>query len=104
MAKLEKHCLEVLCTLEADERAVRGDEWRKIVGTGERSAIPGGVRLRFRPDAATTHQLVDLVTGERDCCGWASWTLTAAADATVVEVTAPGDGAGALQALFEVAA
>lgn len=94
--------IEIACTLDTGERAARGDEWRKIVGTGERSAIPDGVRLRFPPSAATTHQLVDLVAGERDCCGWASWTLTSADDATVVEVTAPGDGAGALQALFEV--
>jgi hypothetical protein len=102
MAKLEEHCLELLCTLDAGERAARGDEWRRIVGTGERSAIPGGVRLRFRPEAATTHQLVDLVAGERACCGWATWTLTVTDAATLVEVTAPGDGEGALRALFEV--
>lgn len=96
--------IEIACTLDTGERAARGGEWREVVTAGleDRGCIPGGVRLRFRPDAATTHQLVDLVAGERDCCGWASWTLTSAADVTVVEVTAPGDGAGALQALFEV--
>jgi hypothetical protein len=94
--------VEIACTLDAGKRSTRGDEWRAVAGTGERSAISGGVRLQFRPEAATTHQLVDLVAGERDCCGWASWTLTSSADATVVEVTAPGDGAAALQALFEV--
>lgn len=97
--------VEIACTLDTGERAARGDEWRAIIGTGlrDRSAIPGGVRLRFASDAATTHQLVDLVAGERACCGWASWILTSAADATLVEVTAPGDGEVALRALFEVA-
>jgi hypothetical protein len=94
--------VEIACTLDAGEQAARGAEWRAVVGTGQRDAIPGGVRLRFGADPAITHRLVDLVAGERSCCGWASWMLTSTDDATVVEVTAADDGADVLQALFEV--
>jgi len=96
--------VEIACTLDTGERAARGGEWREVVAAAleDRGPIPGGVRLRFVPEAATTHQLVDLVAGERACCGWATWTLTVTDAATVVEVTAPGDGEGALRALFEV--
>jgi len=96
--------VEIACTLDTGERAARGDDWRATIDTGlrDRGAIPGGVRLSFAPDAATAHRLVDLVAGERSCCSWASWTLTATDDATMVEVTAPDDGADALRALFDV--
>jgi len=97
--------VEIACTLDSGERATRGGEWRAVAQTAleDRRPIPGGVRLRFRPDAVTAHRLVDLVAGERACCSWATWTLTADADATVVEVTAPDEGEAALRALFEVA-
>lgn len=96
--------VEIACTLDTGERAARGGEWREVVAAAleDRGPIPGGVRLRFAADAPTAHRLVDLVAGERACCGWASWTLTATDDGTVVEVTAPGDGEDALRALFEV--
>jgi hypothetical protein len=95
--------VKIACTLDAGEQAARSDEWRAVVETGQRDAIPGGVRLRFAADPAITHRLVDLVAGEQSCCGWARWMLTSTDDATVVEVTAPDDGADVLQALFEVA-
>ena len=94
--------VEIACTLDDGARAARGDEWRAVVATANRDAIPGGVRLRFGSDPTITHRLVDLVAGERACCGWASWMLTSTDDATVVEVTAADDGADVLQALFEV--
>ena len=97
--------IEIACTLNDGERRTRGDEWRAAVDAGlsEREPIEGGIRLRFAPDAELAHRLEELVAGERACCSWADWQLRRSPDATVVEVTAPGDGAAALRAMFEVA-
>ena len=99
-----KSKLEIVCTLDQGERAARGDQWRAVLEAGLRSreAMPDGVRLRLKPDPELTHQLLELVEGERACCDWAHWSVRVDEDATVVEATAPGDGATVLQTLFEV--
>jgi hypothetical protein len=69
----------------------------------EKVRVAGGVRLSFRPDGSVVDDLVGLVHAERQCCGWASWTLTTTAEAAVLDVTAEGEGAGAVRSLFGVA-
>lgn len=95
--------IPVACTLEGGAARERAAAWEAVIGAAlrEREATPTGVRLTFAPDHAATHTLVDLVAGERDCCGWASWTLTTTGAATVVEATTGGGQAAALQAMFD---
>lgn len=97
--------IEIACTLDEGRRVARGEEWRAVITEGleQRESIEGGVRLRFSADPAIARRVEELVAGERACCSWASWTLRPSGDATVLEATAPGDGAAALQALFEIA-
>ncbi len=92
------------CTLAEPELRRRGRDWRAVIDEAlvEKVPVPGGVRLTFRPGRSVVDDLVALVHAERQCCGWASWSLTSAADATVVEVSAEGDEAETVRGLFGV--
>ena len=67
-----------------------------------REATTHGVRLAFRPKGRVVHSLVDLLDGERRCCGWVEWTLTSTAEAAVVEATTAPPRLQALHDLFGV--
>lgn len=92
------------CTLTEPELRQRGRDWGAVIEDAlvDKAPVTGGVRLTFRPRRSVVEDLVGLVHAERECCGWASWTLTSAADATVVDVTADGDREHALRSLFSV--
>lgn len=94
----------IACSLSAAELGDRKQLWRAVTAAAlqTKAAAPGGVRLSFQPDHQTAHRLLDLIAAERNCCGWASWKVTTTAQATLVEVTAPGEGAVVLQSMFEV--
>ena len=92
------------CRLDATALDCRVAEWQTAADQGLvlREATPTGVRLSFQPEAAVTHALLDLVQAERACCDFATWTLTATEDGTVVTATTQGEGIALLQGLFEV--
>ena len=64
-------------------------------GLVERDLIPGGIRLRPAPGAATA--LIDLIDLERECCAWIHFDV---GDRSVVTLTAGGDGEAALAEMF----
>jgi hypothetical protein len=92
----------IACSL--DDVTTREKEWKAVIDRGLRAALatPAGVRLEFDPVLETSQTLLDLVASERECCGWATWTLTSTADATLVEATAGEPGRFVLHAMFEV--
>ena len=92
------------CSLAGSERAARVERWQAlaVVSLVTRAATPRGVRLAFRPETQVVHHLVDLLDGERRCCGWAEWTLTSTAQAAVVEATTSPPRLQALHDLFGV--
>lgn len=93
----------VACALDQPRLADRMRQWQQLRPT-LRSAPeprPDGVRLEFDPDPADAHRLLDLVAAERECCGWAEWTLTSTAVSTRLDVAADGAGVQALHAMFE---
>lgn len=95
----------IACELTPNDLGRQHQSWRALADTAlrARAATPDGVRLEFDAEHATAHALLDLVSTERGCCGWATWTVTSTASSTVVDVAAPGDGSAALRAMFEVA-
>lgn len=95
----------IACSLSSASLRDRETEWATLAATSLRKKVPttSGVRLEFEPDHDTTHQLLDLVIAERECCAWAAWDLTHTAAATTLNVTAEGEGARVLQQMFEVA-
>jgi MerR family transcriptional regulator, copper efflux regulator len=100
---MTSHNPPVACTLGGDGMKARAQMWRAVTAAAlrTRSATSTGVRLEFDPDLETAHTLLDLVAAERDCCAWATWTLTSSAEAIVVAAQADQSAAPMLHAMFE---
>lgn len=92
------------CSLAGSALEARIAQWQALAAASlvARESTPRGVRLAFRPEEQVVHELVDLLDGERRCCGWAEWTLTSTAEAAVVEATAAPPRVQALHDLFGV--
>ena len=63
-----------------------------------RDETADGLRLSFRPEAEA--ELRALVAIETGCCGWATWTMEAAAGAVVLDVRSADEGVAALRSMF----
>jgi hypothetical protein len=90
----------IACTLSTSELKDREGAWKKLLGSGlvERDLVPGGIRLRPAPGAATA--LIDLfalIDLERECCAWIQFDV---GDGSVVTMTADGDGEAVLAGMF----
>ncbi len=94
----------IACTLAPNDHERRVQVWQDVTSRTLRgkTATAVGVRLDFAPDHETAHTLLDLVTAERDCCGWATWTFTSTKESSQIEVAAEGAGAATLHTMFEV--
>lgn len=92
----------VACTLDGREFAEREVSWQDLAQRAlvDATATTGGVRLRYRPAPGVQDDLEALAAGERACCRWASWAVTADDGAIVLEATSEGDGVVALQRAF----
>ena len=92
------------CSLAGPDLTTRLEEWQTLAAGSlvAREATGVGVRLAFRPERPVVHHLVELIDGERRCCGWAEWTLTSTAEAAVVEATTAPAHVQALHNLFGV--
>src|SRR5262245_693725 len=93
---------EIACTLGSNELRTQAERWtRLIAGAGTRRAVTGtGLRLHFRRDPAVERELRQLVAVETECCGWATWTVEAAADDLVVAIGSSGHGVSVIHGLF----
>lgn len=90
----------IACTLSASELKDREGAWKKLMGSGlvRRDVVPGGIRLSAAPGAAAA--LIDLIDLERECCAWIHFEVD---DASVVTLTAAGDGEAVLAGMFRAA-
>jgi hypothetical protein len=88
----------IACTLSAADLEDREGAWRKLMSTGlaERDVVPGGIRLRPARGAASA--LIELIDLERECCAWICFDV---GDASVVTLTADGDGEAVLAQMFK---
>jgi hypothetical protein len=87
------------CSLPDPDLAERTRAWRSLadlVVSHERTVE--GFRVVF--ERAARAQVETLVAGERSCCGWATWTVTSAGPAVVLEVAGPTGPVTALAAAF----
>ena len=89
----------IACTLSPSELKDREGAWKKLLGSGmvERELVPGGIRLRPAPGAATA--LLDLIDLERECCAWISFEV---GDGSAVTLTADGEGEVVLAGMFSL--
>jgi len=89
----------IACTLSPSELKDREGAWKKLLGSGlvEREPVPGGIRLRPAPGAATA--LLDLIDLERECCAWISFEI---GEGSAVTLTAGGEGEAVLAGMFSL--
>jgi hypothetical protein len=87
----------IACTLSTSELEDREGAWKKLLDSGlvKRELVPGGIRLKPAPGAATA--LMDLIDLERECCAWIQFDV---GDASAVTMTAEGDGEAVLAGMF----
>jgi hypothetical protein len=93
----------IACTLSRPDMEQRGQRWQALArrGDGHVSRTGDGLQLTFSADPGVAAELEQLAALERDCCRFASWSVTSAGDRLVLDVTADGETAiGAVQAMF----
>ena len=77
------------CTLVAPDLAAQGTRWRELAQRTpvERAELPNGMRLIFGAAPGVAETLEELVAIERECCAFATWTLSTDADKTILDIT-----------------
>src|SRR5260370_36892768 len=82
--------------------AEREEEWRALAASAlrARTFTRTGLRLEFEAGRETAHALIDLLAAERECCGWASCSLTSTARAVVIDAEAQDPAVSGLRATF----
>jgi hypothetical protein len=96
----------IACTLGPADLAVRGRRWEELAErtSVERIELPNGLRLVFGEAPGVAEALAELVVLERECCGFADWTLRSTGAETALDVTAGGDAIPVVRELFRAAA
>jgi hypothetical protein len=90
----------VACTLDVTQMGARVQEWEHVLtGVVARSAIDGGVRLRFGPGTDVT-ELARLAAAEQDCCRFFRFDLSIDTQGVALAVRAPGEATDVVTALF----
>lgn len=92
----------IACTLTPAEQPERRRRWLALTGRAlaERTPTADGVRLVFSAAPGVQEELRALAELERDCCGFASFDVTAAGNRVTLDVTSSGDGVAAVHQLF----
>ena len=92
----------VACSLLQADLTRRQQRWLLLeCARIDTVATSNGLRLRFRNEPTTEHELKKLTALEQDCCSFADWSLHPQGDTLVLDVTAgSGEGVAAVQAMF----
>ena len=89
--------LPIACTLDERSLAERRERWERLMDRSlvDRRPHERGMVLRFREDPGAAGELAGLVDLERDCCGFAEWTVDPPGGDGFVTLRVEADGAGA---------
>ena len=92
----------IACSLEQTDLAGRRTAWRELARNAllETRQLDSGVRLVFAASAETERALRDLAALERECCGFAAWSVQRSGDELALEVTSSGEGIAAVRAMM----
>jgi len=93
--------IPIACLLDDGARHSQLAAWTELVRNSCRALTPieRGVEVRFAPEAR--EEVERLVATERDCCGWAEWTVIASDDEVVLTASSAEDpGPEVLQGIF----
>ena len=96
----------VACSLSPGEMAGRQQEARELARQAlvGRERSDGGVRLEYRYSNEVDAAVRDLVRRERECCPFLELRVEAVADRVTVDISAPPDAQGVLDAIYEASA
>jgi hypothetical protein len=93
----------VACSLGRADLARRAQRWDDLRARSlsRSSPTPHGVRLVFGAGPGVSDELQALVALERDCCGFATWTVHASGGQLTLEVSGDSEEAvTAVRSLF----
>jgi hypothetical protein len=94
----------VACSLSQTDLALRAERWNALAdrAQGRVSRTGNGLRLTFAAAPGVADELEALAGLERDCCAFASWSVSTDGDRLALDVTAEDRVAiGAVQAMFD---
>ena len=90
----------IACTLAAGSIKGRIADWQALLAHVERrEPIAGGVRCAFAA-AVPTHELIDLVAAEQDCCQFFEFAVTVDSRGVALEVRAPAEALPVVTSMF----
>lgn len=93
----------VACTLSQQDLKHRAGRWQALAQRADQqvSRTERGLRLTFSAGPGVVAELDELAGLERDCCAFASWSVTSAGDRLVLDISADDEVAVvAVQAMF----
>jgi hypothetical protein len=93
----------VACSLGPGDLARRAARWQALTARAlvQASRTDGGLRLVFGAAPGVSDELNALVALERDCCGFAAWSVREGGDEVTLEILAHGEPAvAAIRAMF----
>jgi hypothetical protein len=88
----------VRCELGAVELETQAEQWQILYAKAgiRRTVTQAGLRVTFSPEPAVEEELRALVATERQCCGWANWSIDATADELIVDIGSTEDNIGVI--------
>jgi hypothetical protein len=94
--------IPIVCTLTAEDRSARGDEWRQFLSSNVVTIKRRGptAKLLLKPGDDVILTAVDLARREKDCCAFFGFHLELLAEEVWLEVEVPVDAAEILDALL----
>jgi hypothetical protein len=93
----------VACSLGRDDLAELQARWQRLGESAGIEVAPTerGLRLVFRRDPGVGEEVRELAALERECCGFADWSVSEPGANVVLEVSGSSDEAiVAVQAMF----
>jgi hypothetical protein len=92
----------IACSLSSVDAKSRQREWSALVQQAavRRIAVPGGLRVEFRPDVEVQAELARLVELERACCPFLELTIDDEGGALGLTVTGPPEAAPIVEGLL----
>jgi len=93
----------VACSLGTGDRTRRAARWKALTAHALAEASPAGrgLRLAFDAGPGVAEELNSLVGLERECCGFAAWSVRPGGGQLILEVTGDSrEAVTAIQAMF----
>ncbi len=97
----EPVALPVACTLDLDDGAERARRWQQLIDRASPSPHRNGrvFEIRFQPGPGVREELESLATAEARCCTFVEWTVVIDQGQPSLQVIAPLDRPGDIEAI-----